>query len=144
MKVRAILATKGMNVLTIRPDHSLKQAIDLLVKHNIGALVVVNENNQLIGIISERDVVRALAHDEQALTRSVGDVMTKNVVTGLPQDDLESVSKSMTEHRFRHLPVVEDGELMGIISIGDVVKTQINQYRGEIDTLQIQIIESES
>ena len=144
MKVQTILAKKGTNVVTIRPEQSVKEATRLLVEHNIGALVVVNEARQPVGIISERDILRAAARHDDAFARPVSQVMTKDVVIGLPQDDIISVAHTMTERRFRHLPIMDKGELIGIISIGDVVKAQRDQYQGENFTLQTQIIEDQS
>ncbi len=143
MKVRTILSTKGTNVITIRPQQTLKEATFLLAEHNIGALVVVNDARQPVGIISERDILRAAARHDDAFSRTVGEVMTKDLITGMPQDDLVSVANKMTEKRFRHLPIMDQGELVGIVSIGDVVKAQRDQYKGEIDTLQTQIIEGQ-
>ena len=140
MNIKRILATKGVNVVTIRPDQSIREAIALLAQYNIGALVVVAETNRPVGILSERDITRALARDENILSRWVSELMTKNVITGLPQDDIISVANTMTEKRIRHIPIVEQGKLVGIISIGDVVKAQRDQYKGEIDTLQTQIL----
>ncbi len=140
MNIKRILATKGVNVVTIRPDQSIREAIALLAQYNIGALVVVDEANRPVGILSERDITRALARDENILSKSVSELMTKNVITGLPQDDIISVANTMTEKRIRHIPIVEQGKLVGIISIGDVVKAQRDQYKGEIDTLQTQIL----
>jgi len=144
MKVQTILAKKGTNVVTIRPEQSVKEATRLLVEHNIGALVVVNEARQPVGIISERDILRAAARRDDAFARPVSQVMTKDVIIGLPQDDIISVAHTMTERRFRHLPIMDKGELIGIISIGDVVKAQRDQYQGENFTLQTQIIEDQS
>ena len=142
MKIDTILATKGMNVVTIQPQRSLKEAVRLLERHNIGALVVVNESEMPIGIISERDIVRqAVRDDKDLLTRPVSAVMTRNVVTGSPQDDLQSVLRTMTEKHFRHLPIMDQGRLAGIISIGDVVKAQITEYQGEIETLETRIVQ---
>lgn len=140
MKVQGILATKVRNVITIRPEQTVKDAVVLLTQHNIGALVVVNEAGQPVGIISERDIIRRAAQREDIFSLAVSQVMTKDVITGLPQDDLISVAHTMTERRFRHLPIMDKGKLVGIISIGDVVKAQRDQYKGEIDTLQTQII----
>jgi CBS domain-containing protein len=142
MKVRTILATKGTKVITIRPTQPLTEAARLLSEHNIGALVVVNEDGLPVGILSERDIVRAAANED--FSRSVDQLMTKEVVIGLPQDDLMSVAHTMTENRFRHLPIMEQGQLVGIVSIGDIVKFQRDHYQGEIDTLQTQIIADES
>ncbi|MBK8984893.1 MAG: CBS domain-containing protein [Chloroflexi bacterium] len=140
MKVRRILATKGMGVMTIAPDRPIREAIGLLVGHNIGALVVVDDNGRPIGILSERDIIRTAAVNEQVFDHSVADLMTHDVITGTPQDDIHSLAHTMTEHRFRHIPIVEEGKLLGIISIGDILKAQRDQYRGEIDTLETQIM----
>lgn len=144
MKVASILATKGENVITIQPEQSLKEAAVLLAKHNIGALVVVDEAGQPVGIISERDIIREAARREGVFSQPVSQVMTRDVMTGLPQDDLRSVTHTMTENRFRHLPIMDQGKLVGIISLADAVKAQRDQYKGEVETLQTQIIEDEA
>lgn len=142
MNVRTILATKGTHVVTVRPDQTIREAVRLLAQHNIGALVAVDEAGKPVGIISERDIVRAAARyeDRDIFAMRVEEIMTKNVITGAPQDDLHSVAHTMTERRFRHLPIVEGGRLVGIVSIGDVVKAQRDLYQGEVDTLQTQIM----
>jgi len=139
MKIQTILATKGTKVVTAHARQLLKEAIGLLVQHNIGALVVVDDADKPVGIISERDLIRAVARGED-LARPVSAVMTRAVIFGTPQDDLASVMKTMTEKRFRHLPVMEGDKLVGIVSIGDMVKAQLEQYQGEIETLETQII----
>jgi CBS domain-containing protein len=144
MKIRTILATKGMNTYSIRPEQTLKEAIGILAQHNIGALLVLDANDALVGILSERDIIRHIARDEQALVQSISAIMTSDVITGRPQDDLQSVMATMTERRFRHLPIMDGDTLIGIISIGDVVKAQMDEYQGKIDTLQTQIIEGEA
>jgi len=144
MKVRQILAIKGMAVFTIRPQQQVRDAVGLLVQHNIGALVVVDEDGNTVGIISERDVIRTAHENENVFSLQVADIMTRKVITGIPQDDLSSVANTMTERHIRHLPIVEDGRLVGIISIGDILKAQRDAYRGEIDTLEAQIIADES
>jgi len=136
MKIGIILATKGMSVITIRPEQSLGEAVALLSKHNIGALVVVDAAGKPVGILSERDIVRQAAKSKDVFAASINQVMTKQVVTGTPHDDLHSVLQTMTDGHFRHLPVVDEGKLVGIVSIGDLVKAQLNEYKGEIDTLQ--------
>ena len=140
MNVARLLATKGMNVVTIRPDQSIREAIDLLTRHNIGALVVVEGVDKPVGIISERDIVRQLARNEELFADPVRSIMTSHVITGMPQDDLKTVANTMTEKRIRHLPLVDQGKLVGIISIGDVVRAQRDQYQGEIETLHTQIL----
>ncbi len=143
MKIENILAKKGAQVFTIHPDQLLKDAIALLVEHNIGALVVVDDAGRPVGIISERDIIREAGKTQDIFSRSVRRVMTKDVTTGAPYDDLKSVLQTMTNRHFRHLPVVEYGRLVGIVSIGDVVKAQLDEYEGEINTLQTQIIETQ-
>ncbi len=141
MNIAHVLARKGARVITTRPEQSIRQALTQLAEHNIGALVVVDEGERPVGILSERDIVRAAARDEKLFERSVGELMTRNVVVGLPEDDLKAVGYTMTERRIRHLPIVEKGKLVGIVSIGDVVKAQRDEYEGEVDTLQTQIAE---
>ncbi len=141
MKVRNLLASKSGKVLTVSRDQTVKDLIDILAVRRIGALVVVDAQNKLTGIISERDVVRlTAAHGAGALDLRIGDVMTKDVIIGTPQDDVLSVAHTMTERRFRHLPILEGDELIGMISIGDIMKAQRDAYRGEIDTLQTHIL----
>lgn len=120
MLLREILRSKGSDVVTIRPEATAHEAMRELVRHNIGALVVFD--GTLRGIVSERDLLRAGAEDPQGLARArVNDLMTRDVVTARPDAELREVMDTMTERRIRHLPVVEGGELRGIISIGDVV-----------------------
>ena len=139
MNVAAILAKKGMGVITIRPGQPIRDAIALLVKHNIGALVAVDETDQPVGILSERDIVRAAFKNEQVFSQTVKDLMTTNVTIGVPQDALRPVLHTMTEKRFRHLPIMDQSKLVGIVSIGDVVKAQRDEYEGELETLDDQI-----
>jgi CBS domain-containing protein len=140
MNIGNILATKGSKVITIHPEQSLKEAIALLTQHTIGALVVVDNAGKPVGILSERDIIHAADRSSEAmLKQAIKDVMTKNVVMATPHDDLQAVLKTMTEKRFRHMPVMDEGKLAGIVSIGDVVKAQLDEYRGAIDTLQSQL-----
>jgi CBS domain-containing protein len=141
MNIAHVLARKGVRVVTIRPEQSIRQALALLAEHNIGALVAVDESARPVGILSERDVVRAAARDEHVFGRAVSELMTRDVVVGVPEDDLKAVGRTMTERRIRHLPVVEKDKLVGIVSIGDVVNAQRDEYEGELDTLQTQISE---
>lgn len=140
MKVRRILATKGMRVITISPEQQIRDAVAILARHNIGALVVVDATNHPIGILSERDIIRESASNEQVFDRTVADLMTRDVITGMPNDDTHSLAHTMTERRFRHMPIVDEGVLIGIVSIGDILKAERDQYRGEIDTLETQIM----
>ena len=140
MNVASLLASKGSKVITIQPQQTVRQAVGLLAEHNIGALVVVDRSSSPVGIVSERDIVRSAARNERVFSEPVASLMTKDVVIGLPHDDLASVGHTMTERRIRHLPVMEAGQLVGIVSIGDVVKAQRDQYQGEVETLQTQIL----
>ena len=143
MNIESILATKSSNVITVGPDQPLKEAVDLLAEHNIGALIVVDESGRPVGIISERDIIRESAQTEAALGQTVSRVMTKDLITATPQDDLETVLQTMTTKHFRHLPIMDQERLIGVISIGDVVKAQLDKYQGEVDTLQTQIMEGQ-
>lgn len=129
MRIGDILRTKGSAVVTITPDRSVEDAMRLLVEHNIGALVVVEDG--IRGIISERDVLRAAAADVQRLTSArVRDLMTADVITTTPDADIRSAMDTMAERRIRHLPVVSGREVSGMISIGDVV----NALRQHVET----------
>ena len=140
MNIANILATKGGHVVTIRRERTVREAVALLVDHDIGALIVVNEGNKPVGIITERHVVRQAARNEQVLTRTVGEIMTREVIMGSPEDDLVAVAHTMTEKRIRHLPVMDKGTLVGIVSIGDVVKAQRDKYRGDVETLETRVL----
>lgn len=141
MNMASLLATKGSSVVTIRPAQTVREALALLADHNIGALVVVDEQTRPVGIVSERDVVRAAAKSEDVFGRPISSIMTREVIIGGPHDDLVSVGNTMTERRIRHLPIMDGGQLVGIVSLGDVVKAQRDKYQGEVDTLQIQLTE---
>jgi len=136
MQIKNILATKGMKVVTIRPDQTLRDVVATLATNKIGALVVVDDQNKPVGIISERDIIRVASQDEKFLSLPVKGVMTTKVIVGSPQDDVHAVEKTMTLGHFRHLPIVEGGKLTGIVSIRDIVKAMLDKYEGEIDTLQ--------
>lgn len=137
MHVHSILKVKGANVATIRPAASLAEATAALRDHGIGALVVCGDDRLLVGIVSERDVVRALAaHGGSTLGRDVSSAMSTNVTTCRADDTVDALMELMTERRIRHLPVVDDaGALCGIISIGDVVKARVGQLEIENDQL---------
>jgi CBS domain-containing protein len=141
MNIASLLAKKGPKVVTVQPEHTIRQALGVLADHNIGALVVVDRDGGPIGMLSERDIVRSAARDESVFTKTVSALMTKDVIVGVPQDDLESVGRTMTDRRIRHLPVVDQRRLVGIISIGDVVKAQRDLYRGEVENLQLELTE---
>ena len=121
MKIREILEKKGYEVVTVPPSLPFQEAMRLLVEHNIGS-VVVAEDQVVQGIVTERDVLRLAAEDPVAMAAlKVEDIMTRNVVVGLPEDTVDYVMEIMTRNRIRHLPVVDDGWMQGILSIGDVV-----------------------
>ena len=143
MNIASLLAKKGVKVVTVGPEDSIREALKRLAEHNIGALVVVDGQGELAGIVSERDIVRALARTEAILAEPIAAIMTRNVIIGTPQDDLVAAGTTMTERHIRHLPVVEGGRLVGIVSIGDIVKAQRDHYQGEVDTLQIQLLNEE-
>lgn len=137
MQVADILRHKGSAVATIAPNMPVAQAVEALREHAIGALVVSVNGERIDGIVSERDIVRAL-HGPEApvLERLVADVMTTPVRTCSPADRIEGLMVLMTEHRIRHLPVEVDGRLAGIISIGDVVKARVAELEGEARALE--------
>jgi CBS domain-containing protein len=136
MLVGQILAAKGSKVVSTRPDATIAEVAKLLRRERIGAVVVV-EAGALCGIISERDLARGLAdHGNELLEMKVGQLMTREVVTCVPEDHLDHLMRSMTEGRFRHLPVLGDGEMVGIISIGDVVKHRVDELEHETHQLQ--------
>jgi len=139
MTIASLLASKGPRVVTIRPGQTIREALRLLAEYNIGALVVSDETGRPVGIISERDIAREAARDAALFGRGVSAIMTRELVIGSPQDEVDAVGHTMTERRIRHLPVVDRGTLIGIVSIGDVVKAQRDRYLGEVDTLQTQL-----
>lgn len=121
MRIRDVLRSKGHDVVTVAPDQTVLTAVRILAERRIGALVV-RTADEIVGIISERDVLNLVAGDPARLsTTLVSDAMTTNVIVGVPEDDLDYVMNIMTENRIRHLPVVDDGELAGLVSIGDIV-----------------------
>lgn len=139
MRISDVLRNKGAAVATITPETSVAGLLTELSVHNIGAMVVVSPDG-LLGIVSERDVVRRL-HDVGAdlLRRPVSEIMTTLVATCTPEDSVDSLSALMTNNRVRHVPVVVDGRLTGIVSIGDVVKTRMEELEREHEHLQAYI-----
>lgn len=137
MTVRAILDSKGHDVLTIRPEASLRDAVQMLAEHRIGAVVVTDGSGQVVGILSERDVVRVIGKDGPGrLEDTIATVMTAKVVTANGTETVPEVMELMTGGRFRHIPVVERGRLVGIISIGDVVKHRVAEMERESQTMR--------
>jgi len=136
MKIREVIASKAIqDVVTVRPEATVRELLALLAEHNIGAAVVSSDGSAVDGIVSERDIVRRLTANEGALGDTVDQIMTSDVKTCEASASLDDVRKTMTQGRFRHLPVCEDGRLVGVISIGDVVKAYIDQVEFERDQL---------
>ncbi|MGA8845268.1 MAG: CBS domain-containing protein [Nocardioides sp.] len=128
-------AKDDQNVITIAPDAGVRELVATLAEHNIGAVVVSSDGVALDGIVSERDVVRHLHHDGTVINNNVSAIMTTSVQTCTLEDDVEDVMTTMTQQRFRHIPVCEDGRVVGIVSIGDLVKQKIGQLTFERDQL---------
>ncbi len=140
MSVKAILDAKGRNVVVIDSAQSLKQAAELLSEHRIGVVVVVDDSGAIKGILSERDIVRAIASDGAGcLDRPVSSAMIPNVVRCSEDMTIEKVMSTMNQHKFRHLPVETDGALAGIVSIGDVVKAHIASVELEAEQIKAYI-----
>ena len=139
MRIADVLRNKGASVATITPETSVAGLLTELTMHNIGAMVVVSPDG-LAGIVSERDVVRKL-HElgSDILHRPVSDIMTTLVVTCTPDDSVDHLNALMTENRVRHVPVVVNGRLAGIVSIGDVVKTRMEELEAQQEQLQAYI-----
>lgn len=128
MKIADILGTKGSEVATIDGDATVADAVASLARHAVGALVVSSDSQHIDGIVSERDIVRQLDREQKGLLdRAVRDIMSTPVHTCSPDDDVASIMATMTNERVRHLPVTHDGVLVGLVSIGDVVKHTIEQ-----------------
>lgn len=139
MRIADVLRAKGDTVATITPQTSVGGLLNELALHNIGAMVVVSPEG-VLGIVSERDIVRKL-HEVGAdlLRRPVSDIMTTTVATCAPGDSVDSLSALMTRNRVRHVPVMDGGRLAGIVSIGDVVKTRMEELEAEQEQLQAYI-----
>lgn len=136
MNIGDVLKAKpSTTVVTIGPEASVRELIALLAEHNVGALIVSADGTSVDGIVSERDVVRHLHHDGTVVNNTVGAIMTAVVETCAPDSDLDALMKTMTDRRIRHVPVLDGGQLVGIISIGDVVKHKIGQLEFERDQL---------
>jgi CBS domain-containing protein len=137
MNVHAILRDKGKSVVTIHPDATVERAIAVLRQRGIGALVVSDDGANVVGILSERDVVDALGRlGGDLLTVGVSEIMTSPVVTCDPGDSVAELMAEMTSRRIRHFPVVDDGRLVGIVSIGDLVKSRLDEIEYEAHSLR--------
>ena len=139
MNVKAILAAKkfGGDTIGIEPTAKLAAAVTLLATHRIGALVIRGAGGRLAGILSERDIVRALAeHGASALQLTVGQVMTRDVETCGEDESVARIMERMTAGRFRHMPVLRNGKLIGLVSIGDVVKQRVDEVERESEAMR--------
>jgi CBS domain-containing protein len=137
MNVASILKLKGRSVATARPSETVQDIAAKLGSRRIGAIVIVGENGHVDGIVSERDIVRVIGEQgAAALAKPVGDVMTKDVVACHESNALDELMQLMTDGRFRHLPVMEDGTLVGIVSIGDVVKNHVAEVEMEVSSMR--------
>ena len=136
MRVHDVLASKGSDaVYTIAPDATVRELMDRLADLNVGALVVSVDGASMLGIVSERDIVRKLRGAENARDMAVSEIMTTDVQVCAPDDSFGGLMAIMTEHRIRHVPVLEDGRLVGVLSIGDAVKHRMEQLEFERDQL---------
>jgi CBS domain-containing protein len=136
MRINEVLAGKaGHDVVTVNPDTSVRDLVGMLAQHNIGALVVSSDGSSVDGIVSERDVVRRLHDDEGVLDAPVSSIMSTEVRTCSGNDTVNELMALMTERRFRHVPVVKNDKLVGIVSIGDVVKSRMSELEFERDQL---------
>ena len=132
MQLSTIIAAKGGAVVTIQPDATVADLVAMLAEHNVGALVVSADGRTITGIVSERDVVRAVAHGPEALGRPIASIMTSHVFCAPPEAHVDELMHLMTEKRVRHIPVTDPlGVLLGIVSIGDVVKSRLGELEGE-------------
>jgi len=135
MQVAKILARKGADVFTIEPDATVAVAVAVLGERHVGALIVSSDGTTVAGIVSERDVVRRLHSDGTVINNVVSTIMTSSVRTCSPTDDLDEILAVMTNGRFRHIPVCDGPDCVGIVSIGDLVKHKIDQLQFERDQL---------
>lgn len=137
MIIEQILNDKGREVVTLRAGHTLREAAQLLDERRIGAVVVMDGDEQIVGVLSERDIVRQVArHGGSALDMDVGGVMTRAVVTISAETPLDTALQLMTDRRIRHLPIVRNDRLTGVISIGDLVKWKIAETQAEAEAMK--------
>jgi CBS domain-containing protein len=141
MFVSDILSQKGGLVFSVTPATTVAEVAKQLSVRRIGSVLILNEHSSVVGIVSERDLVRAIAaHGDKAMELEARQVMTRDVVTCHPDDSIEEVMQAMTKGRFRHLPVVDRGELLGLVSIGDVVKARLEETEHETEALKAYIV----
>jgi CBS domain-containing protein len=136
MRIVELLGSKGSSVVTVSPEATVADVLGALAHHNIGAIVVSRDGHTIDGIVSERDIVRALdANGAPVLTRAASSIMSHDVHTAAPSDAVDSVMATMTNRRIRHVPVVDGGEMIGIVSIGDVVKSRTDELERDRELL---------
>ena len=136
MQVTSILTNKGQQIFSISPDATVSELVEALCERRVGALLVLGSSGDIVGIVSERDVVRALGTNPGALANTVAAIMTTDVVTASDQADVAELMQVMTERRIRHIPVLdESGALAGLVSIGDVVKNRMDELEAERSAL---------
>ena len=137
MNVAGILKVKGSDIITANPSDRIETVANILSEKRIGAVLVVDETGKLCGVLSERDIVRGLSESGNGcLQLAAADLMTSDLVTTTPSDTIDSVMALMTERRIRHLPVLEEGRLAGFISIGDIVKSRMDEVEREAAALR--------
>lgn len=134
--VKDILSKKGARVVFIGPDLTLREALDTMIDNKVGALPVKDTSGDIAGIITERDLMREVYNREDLDSRLVGAVMTTNIISARREDGIDTVMEQMTENRFRHVPILEEGKLVGIISIGDLVKSQLHYLKHQMEDLK--------
>ncbi|MBR9864567.1 MAG: CBS domain-containing protein [Rhodobacteraceae bacterium] len=142
MLIKQILAGKSAGkIATVKPDDKVSEAANLLSTHGIGALVVSKTGSDVVGILSERDIVRELGkRGGSCMSDVVGDLMTADIITTTPAETAESVLQTMTDKRFRHMPVMEDNAMVGIVSIGDIVSARLAEVSSEKNAMQDMIM----
>lgn len=137
MLIADVLKSKAtLGIVTVRPDLTVAEVAQILTDHGIGAAVVSEDGEHVTGIVSERDIVRAVARGADLLDRPLREIMTTNVITCATGDQLEALAETMTTHRVRHIPVLADEVLIGLVSIGDIVKSRIEQLHAEKSHLE--------
>jgi len=137
MHVAAVLKRKGNRIVAATQADTVAAITQLLTEHRIGAVLILEEDGRPVGILSERDIVRAIARDgAAALSRPAADLMTRELITGQPTDTVADLMAVMTDRRIRHIPILEDGQVVGVISIGDVVKARIDDAELEVESLR--------
>lgn len=137
MYVSDILKTKGDTIISLTADEPIHAALALMAANRIGAVLVIDANGGIAGIVSERDLVRAMhKHGKDFFDKRVSELMTATVVTCSPKDPIPAIMGMMTSQRFRHVPVIDEGKVVGMISIGDVVKSRIEEAQFEVDALR--------